>query len=141
MKHKTPYTYDTGLDILSLTTGRGYEESGIIAALLMADFDTQGKCVGFEFLDAAELFLPYLCPNEYTEPDTEGEDLTIDYCQETDTLSFRNSSPISYSETVIDHCVAHLDSKGDPVGFTLEKASELVLPLLLQRSSGNTARP
>ncbi len=140
MKHKTPYTYDTGLDILSLSTGRGYEESAAIAALLMADFDTEGRCVGFEFLDAAELFLPYLRPDEYSEPEIDGEDLIIDYCQEADTLSFRNSSHVSYSQTVVDDCVAHLDSKGDPVGFTLERASELVLPLLLQRSSGNAAK-
>ena len=140
MKHKTPYTYNTGVDILSLSTGEGYEESATIAALLMADFDTKGRCIGFEFLDAAELFLPFLCPNEYPKPDIEGEDLAIDYCPETDTLCFRNSNPVSYSETVVEHCIAHLDVEGDPVGFTLERASELVLPLLLQRSSGHTTK-
>ena len=131
MKAASPYTYDSGLDILSLSTRGDYEESATIAALLMADFDTKGRCIGFEFLDAADLFLPYLRPGEYPKPDLEGEDLTIEYCAESDTLSFRNSNPVSYSETVIEHCIANLDAEGDPVGFTLERASERVLPLLL----------
>ena len=131
MKTATPYTYDDGLDILSLSTEGVYEESATIAALLMANFDTKGHCMGFEFLDAADLFLPYLRPGEYPKPNLEGEDLTIEYCAGSDELSFRNSNPVSYSETVIEHCIAHLDGEGDPVGFTLERASERVLPLLL----------
>lgn len=131
MNNATPYKYDSGLDILCFSTGVDYEESATIAALLMADFDTKGRCIGFEFLDAADLFLPYFCPEEYPEPDLEGEDLTIKYFAESDTLSFRNSNPVTHSETVIEHCIAHLDAEGDPVGFTLEKASERVLPLLL----------
>ena len=136
----TPYTYDSGLDILSLSTEGDYEESATIAALLMADFDTKGRCIGFEFLDAADLFLPYLRPGQFAKPDLEGEDLTIAYCEESDTLSFHNSEPASYSENVAKHCIAHLGSEGDPVGFTLEKASELVLPLLLQCTRGKARR-
>ena len=136
MNKATPYTYDSGLDILSLSTGRDYEESATIAALLMACFDTEGRCIGFEFLDAADLFLPHLRPDEYPEADIEGEDLTIVYSKESDTMSFHNSNPISYSETVIEHCIAHLDAEGDPVGFTLEKASERILPLLLTNERG-----
>ena len=131
MKGTTPYTYNSGFDILCLSTGGDYEESATIAALLMADFDKKGHCIGFEFLDAADLFLHYLRPEEYPEPDLEGEDLTIGYCAESDSLSFYNGNPVSYSETVIEHCIAHLDAEGDPVGFTLEKASERILPLLL----------
>lgn len=127
----TPYTYNKEYDILSLSTRRDYEESAAIAFDLMANFDTKGHCMGFELLDAADLFLPYLRPEEYPEPDLEGEDLTIEYSAESDTLSFRNSNPVTYSETVIEHCIAHLDAEGDPVGFTLEKVSERVLPLLL----------
>ena len=131
----TPYTYDREFDILSLSTKRDYEESATIAALLMANFDTKGHCMGFEFLDAADLFLPYLRPGQFAEPDLEGEDLTIAYCEESDTLSFHNSEQVSYSETVIEHCIAHLDAEGDPVGFTLRKASEEILPLLLTRDA------
>ena len=127
----TPYTYNREFDILSLSTKRDYEESGAVAFDLMANFDTKGHCMGFEFLDAADLFLPYLRPGQFAKPDLEGEDLTIAYCEESDTLSFHNSATVSYSETVIEHCVAHLDWEGYPVGFTLEKASELILPLLL----------
>ena len=135
MKEPTPYRYDSGLDILSLSSGGDYEESATIAALLIADFDTKGRCIGFEFLDAADLFLPHLCPGRFPEANTEGEDLTIGYSAESDTLSFRNSLPESYTETVVDHCIAHLDARGDPVGFTLKKASEEILPLLLQRNT------
>lgn len=126
----TPYTYNKEYDILSLSTRRDYEESASVAYDLMANFDTQGNCMGFEFLDAAYLFLPYLCPKEYPKFDLE-DDLTITYNAESDTLSFQNSETATYSETVIEHCIAHLDAEGDPVGFTLEKASERVLPLLL----------
>ncbi len=131
MEGTTPYTYDSGLDILSLSTGGNYEESATIAYDLMADFDINSRCIGFEFLDAAALFLPHLRPKEYTAADIEGADLTIEYCAESDTLSFHNGNPVSYSETVIEHCIAHLDAEGDPVGFTLEKAAERILPLLL----------
>ncbi len=127
----TPYTYNKEYDILSLSTKRDYEESAAIAFDLMADFDTKGHCMGFELLDAADLFLHYLCPDEYPEPDLEGENLKIEYCAESDILSFVNDNPVSYSETVIEHCIAHLDAEGDPVGFTLERASERILPLLL----------
>ena len=132
----TPYTYNREFDILSLSTKRDYEESATIAALLMANFDTKGHCMGFEFIDAADLFLPYLRPGQFTKPDLEGEDLTIAYCEESDTLSFHNGETVSYSETVVEHCIAHLDAEGDPVGFTLEKASERVLPLLLTNERG-----
>ena len=135
MKAATPYTYDSGLDILSLSTGGDYEESATIACDLMADFDTRGRCIGFELLDAADFFLPYLCPDEFPRFDLE-ENLTIDYCEESDTLSFHNGNVVSYTETVIEHCIAHLDVEGDPVGFTLEKASESVLPLLLTNERG-----
>jgi len=140
VKRATPYTYDNGLDILSLSTGGDYEESATIAFDLMADFDTKGRCIGFEFLDAADLFLPYLRPGEFAKPEIGEEDLTIVYYKESDTLFFHNSEPVSYSENVLDHCIAHLDAEGDPVGFTLEKASELVLPLLLQCARGKAPR-
>ena len=65
MKSATPYTYNSEFDILSLSTRGDYEESAAIAFDLMADFDTKGRCIGFEFLDAAELFLPYLRPGEF----------------------------------------------------------------------------
>ena len=129
-KH-TPYTYDSEFDILSLSTKMDYEESATIAYDLMASFDTQGHCMGFEFLDAAYLFLPYLCPDQFPQFDLE-DGLTISYSPGSDTLSFHNNMLESYSENVLDHCIAHLDAEGDPVGFTLEKASELILPLLLQ---------
>ena len=105
-KH-TPYTYDREFDILSLSTKMDYQESATIAYDLMASFDPQGHCMGFEFLDAAYLFLPYLCPDQFPQFDLE-DGLTISYSSESDALSFHNSEPVSYSENVLDHCIAHL---------------------------------
>ena len=90
-------------------------------------------------LDAAYLFLPYLCPEKHPKFELE-DNLSIAYDPESDTLSFHNDEAISYSDTVIENCTAHLDSEGDPVGFTLEKASELILPLLLQCARGKARR-
>ena len=130
-----PFTYDKELDILSLSTKMDYEESTAIAYDLMANLDTQGHCMGFELLDAADFFLPYLRPDEFPKVELE-EYLTIDYCADSDTPSSRNGVPVCYSETVIEHCIAHLDAEGDPVGFTLEKVSERILPLLLTNKVG-----
>ena len=64
-KVHSPYSYDREFGILSLSTRRDYEESAAVAYDLMANFDTKGHCMGFEFLDAAELFLPYLSPDSF----------------------------------------------------------------------------
>ena len=58
------------------------------------------------------------------------------YREKFDTLVFHNSEPVSYSESVVEHCMAHLDAEGDPVSITLERASERILPLLLQCTRG-----
>ena len=136
-----PFTYDKELDILSLSTKMDYEESTAIAYDLMANLDTQGHCMGFELLDAPDFLLPYLRLDEFPKIELE-EYLTIDYCADSETLSLCNSVPICnsvpvcYSETVIEHCIAHLDAEGDSVGFTLENAFQRILLLLLTNKGG-----
>jgi uncharacterized protein YuzE len=56
--------------------------------------------------------------------------LKIDYCKDTDTLSLWNGEPASHADDVADNLTADYDSRGDAVGFTLENAAELLLPIL-----------
>ncbi len=56
--------------------------------------------------------------------------LKIDYCKDTDTLSLWNGEPASHAADVADNLTADYDSRGDAVGFTLENAAELLLPIL-----------
>ena len=57
--------------------------------------------------------------------------LKIDYCQDSDTLSLWNGQPASTGDDVADYLVVDYDSAGDAVGFTLENAAELLLPILM----------
>ncbi len=50
----------------------------------------------------------------------------IHYDRETDTLSIWNGIPASEAEDVAEHLVADFDDAGEVVGFTLERASELL---------------
>ena len=56
--------------------------------------------------------------------------LIVDYCPETDTLSLWNGKPASSGADVADNLIVDLDSDGEAVGFTLEQASKVLLPLL-----------
>ena len=56
--------------------------------------------------------------------------LRIAYYGDTDTLSLWNGAPASAAEDVADHLIVDYDAAGDAVGFTLDHAAELLLPLL-----------
>ena len=56
--------------------------------------------------------------------------LLVDYCPETDTLSLWSGRPASSGADVAENLIVDLDSEGEAVGFTLERASEVLLPLL-----------
>lgn len=69
----------------------------------------------------------------------------IYYDRETDILSIWNGIPASEAEDVAEHLVADFNEKGEVVGFTMERASELlgVVPSIPnnsdKRSSGKSA--
>ena len=56
----------------------------------------------------------------------------IYYDRETDILSIWNGIPASEADDVAEHLVADFDDAGEVVGFTMERASELlgVIPSL-----------
>ena len=69
----------------------------------------------------------------------------IYYDRETDILSIWNGIPASEAENVAEHLIADFNEKGEVVGFTMERASELlgVVPSITnnsdRRSSGKSA--
>ena len=56
--------------------------------------------------------------------------LRIAYYGDTDTLSLWNGAPASAADDVADNLIVDYDAEGDAVGFTLDHAAELLLPLL-----------
>lgn len=56
--------------------------------------------------------------------------LRIAYYDDTDTLSLWNGAPASAADDVADNLIVDYDAAGDAVGFTLDHAAELLLPLL-----------
>lgn len=150
MNENIKYRYDAERDRLhlaSLSPTRGvYEESWDITEDLpiglLTDLTTEGRCIGVEFWNAAELLLPHLAPDEFQKTSIKTL-LVVDYCRETDALHIHNGQPYNYSETVIEGWVAHYDTNREPaeewgigeiVGVTLECAAENFLPDLLKFS-------
>ena len=56
--------------------------------------------------------------------------LRISYYGDTDTLSFWNGEPASTADDVAENLIVDYDAAGDAVGFTLDHAAELLLPIL-----------
>lgn len=56
--------------------------------------------------------------------------LRISYYGDTDTLSLWNGEPASAADDVADNLIVDYDAAGDAVGFTLDHAAELLLPIL-----------
>lgn len=117
---------------LNLSEGKGI---GLIVSI-----DEQGRSIGFEFFDAAELMLPHLLPDKFQKT-TLTTGLEINYCPETDTITLRNGQPSVYREAVTENWITHFNDDLDPhenwnvgeiVGFTLARVSQDILPHLLQ---------
>lgn len=56
--------------------------------------------------------------------------LRISYYGDTDTLSLWNGAPASAADDGADHLIVDYDAVGDALGFTLDHAAELLLPIL-----------
>ena len=56
--------------------------------------------------------------------------LRISYYSDTDTLSLWNGAPASAADDVAENLIVDYDAAGEAVGFTLDHAAELLLPLL-----------
>ena len=144
------YRYDADFDCLYLadispigvrgkywsgTTFTEQQGVGFVIAI-----DEYGRCIGFEFFDAAELLLPYLLPDEFEKTDFR-TNLAVEYCADTDIIKLGNGKQAVYSESVTEDWITHFNDDMDPfenydvgeiVGFTLARVSENILPLLLE---------
>lgn len=88
------------------------------------------ECRGFDFYDAAKMLVPFLKDEEGVTELYQGE-LSATYSRESDTLTIVSNrhTPID-SSLIADGLTAHCNEKGWAVGFTLERAAELLLPHL-----------
>ena len=70
--------------------------------------------------------------------------LKVAYFKDTDTLSLWNGTPAWSADDVADNLLVDYNAEGDAVGFTLEHAAELLLPVLqaaMQSSEESAEKP
>lgn len=94
-----------------------------------AFFSVDGECVGVYLFDAARILLPQLTL-ELPDVKFHFKELSGTYSSDTDTLTISNGNMAARSEETAKGLAAHYDETGDVVGFTLEQAGLLLLPLL-----------
>ena len=148
MKLEIAYFSDT--DTLSLWNGKPASEGGDLIALgalivednanggvtgdVIADYDSDGKVVGLTIEHAAELLLHPLVRNESVSERLEVDGMYAGYrytlLLNNGTLTFSSDREQVRSDEVAEHLTAHYDADGDAAGFTLERATELLLPHL-----------
>ena len=148
MNENIKYRYDPkgdSLHLASLSPDRGkfvtsWDITEDRPVGLVADLTTEGRCIGIEFWNAAELLLPHLLPDEFQKTGIKTV-LLVGYDKRSDTLHLHTGKPANHSETVIEGWTAHYDIDKDPaeeggigeiVGITLECAAENFLYDLLQ---------
>ena len=56
--------------------------------------------------------------------------LKVSYYEDTDTLSFWNGERARSADDIADNLLVDYNSSGEAVGFTLEHAAEILLPIL-----------
>ena len=131
MKLRISYFNDT--DTLSLWNGMPASEGGDVTRDLIADYDAVGKVVGFTLEHAGKVLLDLLSMKieyGYAGSDSFSDQYPYTVQLKNGTLTLSNAQPVEYSEEVAEHLTAHYDADGDAVGFTLDSASELLLPYL-----------
>ena len=115
-------------DLRGATTGYDVTTMTILTAFHSRDEDRE--CRGFDLYDGAKMLLPVLKGGELGGELHQGE-LSAAYSCETDTLTMmsnRHTAVRSYS--IAEGLTAHCTERGWAVGFTLERAAELLLPHL-----------
>ena len=147
---KLEIAYDADSDTLSLWNGRPATEAGDLIATgaltvdtdagnavigdIIADYDSDGRVVGFTIEHAAELLLHPLARKESASEHLEVNGMYAGYrytlSLENGTLTLNSDRERVRSHEVAEHLTAHYDAEGDAAGFTLERAAELLLPHL-----------
>ena len=119
-------------DLLSLSNG-GLSAGVSTPVTMEPDLDSftskDGKCVALYFFDAARILLPHLTADD-ADAMFKYQGLCGIYSKGADTLAIGNGSPPASSEAMAEGLTAHYDQQGNPVGFTLERAAELLTPRL-----------
>ena len=146
MKLEIAYYDET--DTLSLWNGRPASEAGDLIATgaldadpdgtvtgdIIADYDADGKVVGFTIEHAAELLLHPLTRKGGISQHLEIDGMYAGYrytlSLNNGTLTVNSDREQARSDEVAEHLTAHYDADGDASGFTLERAAELLLPHL-----------
>ena len=100
-------------------------EPNISSFYLDADA-TEKRCVGIYWFDACRILLPVLERGDVSEVEKYPE-LLVEYCGDTDTLTFGNREPVVRSHLMAPGLTAHFDHRGLAGRFTLENASEILL--------------
>ena len=115
-------------DLRGATVGYDITTMTILTAFHSRDGDRE--CRGFDLYDGAQMLLPLLKGGELGGELHQGE-LSASYSCETDTLmlvSNRHTPVRNYP--IADGLTAHCTERGWAVGFTLERAAELLMPHL-----------
>ena len=132
MKLEIAYFSDT--DTLSLWNGKPASEGGDVFGNLIADYDAQGKVVGFTVEHARELLSNHLLSMGvdfgYSGIDSFSDQYPYSLQMTNGALKLTNLNPVVSSGDVAEHLTVHYDADGDAAGFTLERAAELLLPHL-----------
>ena len=108
----------------------GYDITTMTILTAFHSRDGGRECRGFDIFDGAKMLLPVLKGGELGGELHQGE-LSASYSCETDTLmlvSNRHTPVRDYS--IAEGLTAHCTERGWGVGFTLERAAELLLPHL-----------
>ena len=87
---------------------------------------TEKHCVGIYWFDACRILMPVLERGEMSEVEKYPE-LLVDYCRDTDTLTFGNREPVVLSHEMAPGLTAHIDRRGLAGSFTMENASAILL--------------
>ena len=148
MKLEIAYFSDT--DTLSLWNGKPASEGGDLIAMgalivednanggatgdVIADYDSDGRVVGFTIEHAVELLLHPLVKkggaSEYLEVNGMYAGYRYTLSLNNGTLTLSSDRKQVRSDEVAEHLTAHYDADGDASGFTLVSAAELLLPHL-----------
>ena len=127
-------------DLLAMGNGSWANGGGanITSGTLLTAFyaeSGQPECIGFDLFDAAVTLAPYL-NGELTKGAAFDGELTVSYCQETDTLMLlSNREPAAHTQHVANGLVAHCNKSGQAIGFTLKNAAQRLLPHLKKRKT------
>lgn len=120
-------------DLLSIWA-KGSSKGGGHYVTLRPHFDTfyldadatEKHCVGIYWFVACRILLPVLERGDKSEAEKYPE-LLVDYCRESDTLTFGNREPVVRSHEMAPGLTAHIDRRGLAASFTMENASVILL--------------